>query len=43
MNIIRLYNQNRKQIFQVIFIIASVIFAIQFANYLVKKSNEKKS
>lgn len=39
MNIIRLYNQNRRKIFNIIFIVASIIFAIQLVNYLVKKYN----
>lgn len=41
MNIIRFYNQNRKQIFILILIIASIIFGIQLLNYLVIKNNEK--
>lgn len=42
MNIIRrFYNQNRKQIFKVIFIIASIIASIHFLNYLVGISNNK--
>jgi len=41
MNIIRWYNQNRKQLFIVIFIVAAIILAIHFVNYLVKKDNEK--
>lgn len=39
MNIIRLYNQNRKQLFILVLIIAFIIFVIHFANYLVKKDN----
>ena len=42
MNIIRLYNQNRKQLFIVILIVVSVILAIRFVNYLVIKDNEEK-
>ena len=41
MNIIRLYNQNRKQLFIIILIVASVILAIQFVNYLVIKDNKE--
>ena len=41
MNIIRLYNQNRKQIFKVIFIIITIILVIHFANYLVENDNNK--
>lgn len=41
MNIIRLYNQNRKQVFKVIFIIASIILAIHFLNYLVGRENNQ--
>lgn len=41
MNIIRLYNQNRKQIFIVLLIIASIIAAIHFVNYLVEKDNKE--
>ena len=39
MNIIRLYNQNRKQLFILILIIAFIIGVIHFANYIVKKDN----
>lgn len=41
MNIIRLYNQNRRQIFLVLIVIAAIIFAIHLANYLVKSDNNK--
>lgn len=41
MNIIRLYNQNRKQLFIVILIVASIILTIHFVNYLVKKDNKE--
>lgn len=41
MNIIRLYNQNRKQLFILILIVTFIILTIHFVNYLVKKNNEK--
>lgn len=41
MNIIRLYNQNRKQLFIVIIIIAFIILAIHFVNHLVKEDNKE--
>lgn len=42
MNIIRLYNQNRKQLFIIALIILTIIISIHFVNYLVKENNERK-
>lgn len=41
--IIRWYNQNRKQLFIVLLVIAAIILAIHFVDNLVKKDNEKNS
>lgn len=41
MNIVRIYNQNRKKIWKAIFIIASFIIVLQYINYRVGKSNQE--
>ena len=41
MNIIRLYNQNRRKVWRVIIIIASIIILIQMLNFFSKKQIEK--
>lgn len=41
MNLVRLYNQNRKGIWRIIIIIAFLILVLQLVNYWVKKGEEK--
>lgn len=41
MNIIRIYNQNRKKFWKAIIIIASIIILIQILNYFASKKNQK--
>lgn len=43
MNIVRLYNQNRKQLFTAIIIVVFIIAIIQYLNYLTIKENEENS
>lgn len=43
MNLIRYYNQNRKQIWRILIIILSAILLLQFVNYLYKVRREKES